>query len=339
MNRSQLLRLAAAGSALLGIVLVPEAIASAAPTSCPAKFLRVVHVHTASGLRAALQHAKAGDQIRLANGIYQGDFTAQHPGTSKAPVVLCGSAKAVLDGGTIHTGYVLHINRAAYTVVSGITIKRGQKGVVLDASPHSTISGVTIHGVGFEGVVFRRNTSDATIKDSHIYDTGRAHASFGEAVYVGSANNHWCDTTSCQPDRCDRVHVVDNAIGPNVRAEAVDIKEGTDGGTVSDNTFDGTGMTAAFSWVDVKGNNWLISHNVGENTRRDGFSDNLAVVGWGNRNSFERNRAEVNAAGYGFRIARGVAAVTVYTNNVVIDAAAGAANVPETSAPSRRALP
>lgn len=290
-----------------------------------------MHVHTTAGLRSALLHSKAGDQIRLADGVYAGNFTAPHAGTSKARVVLCGSPKAVLDGGTIHSGYVLHIDNAAYTFVSGITVRGGQKGIVLDASPHSTISGVTIHGTGFEAIAFRRNTSDATIKGSRIYDTGRAHAAYGEGIYVGSATNHWCDTTSCQPDRCDRVHVVGNTIGPNVRAEAVDIKEGTDGGTVTGNTFDGTGMTAAFSWVDVKGNNWLISHNVGKATRRDGFSDNIAAVGWGNRNTFDHNRADVNAAGYGFRIARGAAGVTVYTNNVVVDAGSGASNVPETA--------
>jgi len=55
-------------------------------------------------------------------------------------------------------------------------------------------------------------------------------------------------------------------------AEAVDIKEGTTGGTLRKNRFAGAGMTAADSWVDVKGNGWTIAENTGNGGVVDGFS-------------------------------------------------------------------
>ena len=74
----------------------------------------------------------------------------------------------------------------------------------------------------------------------------------------------------CQPDRSDRNVVKGNKIGQTT-AEAVDIKEGTTGGVVEDNTFDGSALSGADSRVDVKGNNWLIKENTGTNSTQDGF--------------------------------------------------------------------
>ncbi|MET9554534.1 hypothetical protein [Streptomyces sp. NPDC006645] len=53
-------------------------------------------------------------------------------------------------------------------------------------------------------------------------------------------------------DASDRIHVLDNRIGPNVAAEGIDIKEGTNDGVVRGNTFNGTGITgqnSGDSWV------------------------------------------------------------------------------------------
>ncbi|HMG19998.1 MAG TPA: hypothetical protein VK607_01730, partial [Kofleriaceae bacterium] len=64
-----------------------------------------------------------------------------------------------------------------------------------------------------------------------------------------------------RPDRCDRIRIVGNHLGPNTTAENLDIKEGTSDGIVENNWFDGTGMVVpagADSWVDVKGNGWQL---------------------------------------------------------------------------------
>lgn len=322
------------GAALAASAITVAAGAEAATVSanCPLAYTRAVPVATAAQLKSALTAARPGDQIRLADGVYAGNFTLATAGNALAHVVLCGSPNAVLDGVATATGYTLHINNAPYTEVDGISVIHGQKSIVLDASPFSTLTGITVHDAGFEGVDFRRNTSDATISGSTIYNTGLVTPGFGEAIYVGSAINHWCDTTNCEPDRSDRVQVLNNTLGPGVGAEEVDIKEGTTGGVVSGNTFDGTGMVdgTAQSWVDVKGNSWLITGNVGRNTVRHGFTDSLAVAGWGSNNVFALNTEYVNSTGYGVRVQSGVTGVVVYTNNVVIGARAGVSTIPLT---------
>jgi hypothetical protein len=303
----------------------------AAASACPASATRVIDVSTADALKTALATAVPGDQIRLADGTYVGDFAATVPGTATAPVTICGSAAAVLDGGTTALGYTLYVANAPYTSIYGVTITDGQKGIVLDNSSHAVIDGVTVHGIGDEGVHFRRGTSDSVIQNSSIYDTGRLAAQYGEGVYVGSAKSNWCSMTSCNPDRSDRDVVLNNRIGPGVTAEEVDIKEGTTGGTVKGNTFDGSSMVAitggARSWVDVKGNNWLIQWNVGHTTLRSGITDSLAATGWGNNNWISLNTEYVNASGYGVEVAAGVTGVHVLTSNVVYGAALGISNV------------
>jgi hypothetical protein len=194
------------------------------------------------------------------------------------------------------------------------------------------IDHVAVHATGMEGVVIRRQSVGVVLSNSRVWDTGVVAPQFGEAVYVGTANNHWCDTTPCTVDRTDGTRVVDNVLGPQVRAEEVDVKEGTSNGTIAGNIFDGRGMTAAYSWVDVKGNSWRVADNTGRHSRRDGFSDNCAVVGWGNGNLFAQNRAYVYSTGYGFRIASRTLHVRVSTSNLVRSAASGAANVTETPA-------
>ena len=65
-----------------------------------------------------------------------------------------------------------------------------------------------------------------------------------------------------------------NVFGPNIAAEAIDIKEGTKYGLIEGNIFDGTGMTGennADSWVDMKGSYYRIYNNSGTKSLTDGF--------------------------------------------------------------------
>lgn len=309
--------------------------ASPAPASCPTTYARAVDVSNADQLTAALANAKAGDQIRMADGTYAGMFVSATPGTAQAPVVICGSSAAVIDSGDPDVGYAFYVQNAPYTSIYGVTVTDAQKGIVLDASPHAVIDGVTVHNTGDEAVHFRRATSDSVISNSWIYDTGRLVAKYGEGVYVGSAKSNWCTYTDCNPDQSDRVSVLNNRIGPGVTAEEVDVKEGTTGGLVQGNTLDGSGMVAvtggATSWVDVKGNNWQVTRNTGLFSLRHGFTDSLAATGWGNNNVFSANTAFVNASGYGVSVVTGVTGVQVMTNNVVYGAASGVSNIPLTT--------
>jgi hypothetical protein len=270
----------------------------------------------------------------MADGTYTGTFVDAIGGTALAPVVICGSKAAVIDGGDETLGYALYLKRAPYTQVRGITLTDAQKGLMLDWSPNATIDGVTVHDVGDEAIHLRRMTSDSVVSNSRIYNTGLYNAAYGEGVYVGSADTNWCTYTACNPDTSDRDQVVGNSIGPNVTAEDVDIKPGTTGGVVRGNTFDGTGMTIAQSWVDVKGNGWLIVGNTGSYPRHHGFTVSQAVSGWGNDTVFSANVAYVYGSGYGIKLLSPyVTGTIVYADNVAVQAASGLTNIAVTPVP------
>ena len=279
-------------------------------------------------LQEALDSAKPGDVITLAPGTYDGDFQATVSGTSAKPIWLCGSSSAILDGGDTSTGYTFHLDRASYWNLAGFTVHGGQKGVMVDDSDHDVIDGLTVAGIGDEGIHLRDDSSNDVVENCTVSNTGLLKSKFGEGIYVGSSVNNWASVmgSSSTPDRSDDNILKDNTIS-DTTAENIDIKEGTTGGQILDNSFDGAGMveSAATSWVNVKGNDWTISGNHGVNSIGDGFSTHQILDGWGTGNVFSDNVAIVNGPGYGFHITK-VLANVVECNNQVSGAARGLSN-------------
>jgi len=288
---------------------------------------RRVSVSDSAGLTDALAHALPGDAIELADGTYAGHFVIDRSGTGAAPITLCGSRRAILDGGGIISGYGLAL-QADQWVISGIAITNSAVGIMADRANDNVLRGLEVYGIGGEGVHFRTFSSHNTLQGSFIHDTGRFVAHDGEGVYVGSAYTNWSKYTGGMPDRSDANRIIGNTIGPNTTAESVDLKEGTTGGLVSGNVFNGTGMTAADSWVDVKGNGYLITGNTGTMAPTDGFQTHIQLAGWGNDNTFQGNAADVRASGYGFRNKAGSVGNVVACDNVVSNAGQGFANIP-----------
>lgn len=306
-----------------------------------------VNVSTAAQLTQALAAATAGQTIHLAAGTYKGAFFAyQNSGTASRPITLTGPATAVLtsDGGcdpnapsgVSYCGYGLHLNHASWWRLTGFTVADSAKGIMLDNSTHNLIDGVEVRGIGQEGVHFRRFSSDNTIQHSFVHDTGTSSPDFGEAVYLGSANSHWRDPGIGGPDTSDRNEVLGNRLGPNVAAEEVDVKEGTTGGVISGNTFDGTGESganSAESWVNAKGDDYRIDGNHGTHAFLHGFKVRVVVSGWGCGNTFHGNDANVGAGGYGFSISSsnnscGSDPNQVFSDNTVENAGSGFADIP-----------
>lgn len=309
-----------------------------------ATVLRTVHVSTASELKAALLDAKPGDDIVMADGLYAGRFVieAAANGTAAKPITLRGSRAAVLDAGSVQTGYVLYL-QGSYWNLRGFTLTNGLKGLMIDGSHNSTVDGLKIFSVGEEALHLRKFSGNNTVQNCEISQTGLKTADYGEGIYIGSAKNNWGTYTNGQPDRCDSNKILFNTIGPNVAAECIDVKEGTTAGLISGNNFDATGITganSADSWMDVKGNGYLIENNTGTHPGgtvfKDGYQTHVAVSGWGNDNIFRKNNCTVNAPGYGFNVQLSGSNGTsngnkVYTDNVVTGAGTGAANIPLTN--------
>jgi hypothetical protein len=284
-------------------------------------------VSTAAKLSHALSTAHPGETIVLEPGVYEGNFVASKPGTAAAPITLCGSRSAVLEGPGINGGYVLHLDHASYWHVEGFTVESGQKGVVADGVTHDLIYGLYVHGTGDEAIHLRSFSSYNVVSHNVIRNTGLLVAFFGEGIYVGSANKNWCKYSGCQPDRSNYNKIIDNNIA-DTTAENIDIKEGTTGGVISGNTLNGTGMvsSAATSWVNVKGNDWLIKDNTGTHSIDNGFSVHQVYPGWGLDNVFRDNKAIVNGPGFGIYVQSHHLGTVVQCNNVASGAGGGMTN-------------
>lgn len=294
-----------------------------------------ITVYTSAELTAAVGNAKPGDTIVLADGRYTGtkkvgnytgSFSPTVAGTADKPITLRGSRNAVIDGDGTSGHYGLYLVGANYWRLEGFTITEAAKGLVLDNSRNIVIKNILVTQIGQEAVHFRVHSSDNTIQDSEINNTGKENENFGEGVYIGSANSNWGTYTGGQPDKSDRNQVLNNKIS-NTSAESMDIKEGTTGGLIKGNEMDGTGMSGSFadSWIDVKGNNYKIEGNTGNNALLDGFQIHVAISGWGNDNIFDNNIANVNAPGYGLTVQAGSTGNVWKCNNVVTGAASGVA--------------
>ncbi|MEU6200582.1 right-handed parallel beta-helix repeat-containing protein [Streptomyces sp. NPDC047061] len=297
---------------------------AAGPVKCPAS---TVTVSDAKSLKDALDQAQPGDVIKMADGVYSDRFTAATPGTADRPIFLCGGPGAVIDAGDVDGGYAFHLDGASHWRLIGFTVRNAQKGVMADQVQGTVIQGLTVENIGDEGIHLRDFSSGNVVEGNTVRATGKRKEQFGEGIYVGSAESNWCTVTDCKPDKSD-----DNVIRGNhvsdTTAESVDIKEGTTGGSLLGNTFDGADLSGGHndSWVDVKGNNWLIKGNTGRHSREDGFQTHQILDGWGTGNVFQANTAQVDGPGYGFHFAP-VENNKVTCDNKVSDAAKGLANV------------
>jgi hypothetical protein len=306
-------------------VTVPESssttLATTTSTTAPAKPSQpvtpaasagpVIVVRSSDELTAALAAAKPGDTISLADGTYSGTFTAANAATAKAPIVLRGSRKAVLDGGSISTGFTLHLDGADYWHVEGFSITGGQKGIVAEGTNHAVISGLDVANTGLEGINLRKFSSDNVVQGNRVHNTGLKTPDYGEGIYIGSSISNWNSYTGGKPDNSDRNQVLNNTIF-NTTAESIDIKEGTSNGVLRGNTMDAAGMSGknyADSWIDMQGNNYTVSGNTGKVSGSSALVDGIQVhvdvsgaTGWGRSNTISANTLNVDASGYGVTV-------------------------------------
>jgi F5/8 type C domain-containing protein len=275
------------------------------------------NVTDAAGFKAALAGVAPGDTIHLADGAYNDQFVATKPGTASKPITVTGSKNAIItdplfaasdtDCPSGLTGYGLWLNGAPYWNLEGFTAAGGKKGIVMDASPHVTVDGVTVHNIGYEGVHFRKGSDHGILENSDIYHTGLEEPGYGEGVYIGSANSNWtCYAGSSGVDASDYVQVLNNHIGPDVAAENIDIKEGTHDGVIFGNVMDSTGeqnQHDADSNMDVKGDHYTISNNTLSHPVTDTIQVHNVYANYGCANIFQGNKMTVTAtASYGINV-------------------------------------
>ena len=302
------------------------------PITCPDPTTTV----TDSGeLAAALDGARPGDVIEMADGTYPGNFVTTVSGEKHAPIFLCGSAGAVIDGGDIEGDYTFHLDGADYWRLVGFTVTGGLKGVMADGTVGSVIQGLTVTGIGDEAIHLRADSTDNVVADNTVSDTGNRRDDYGEGVYIGTAVSNWCTYTACRADRSDRNDVVDNTFS-DVTSEAIDIKEGTTGGLVQRQHLRRLRYDRRRLLGGREGQRLPIEDNAGVTSTKDGFQTHQILDGWGDFNVFRANDADVR--GPGFAIAspvRGSTSSTAATSSSAPARASPTSPAPEPHQPDR----
>jgi hypothetical protein len=323
-------------------------------TCCAVPVLsQTVNVFTAVQLQNALANAVPGQTIVMADGVYNAPVGNIGPpigvnGTPTQPITLMGSKRAVLTIADSAHGYGIWLQGNAYWILKGFTTRYCKNGVMIDSSHHIIVDDVTSVKNGQSGINLRTYSSYCTVQNCYVDSCGILDKATGEGIYIGSAYSNWCTNTACNPDTCNYNQILYNSFGEHIAAENIDIKEGTKGGLIRGNTFNGKGLAnqnGGDSWIDVKGNYYTIELNTGYYSFEDGFQTHIQLPGYGNNNVFNKNTLYVNGG-----TGRGIYVVTVNSvgtalnnvvcnNNIVSGAAMGLTNVATQACTPPAALP
>lgn len=230
---------------------------------CSPALAATFNVDTTEQLQAALAGVKAGDEIVLTAGktfqytngaIDTAYFFSGADGTAARPITIRSASatdRATIRGNDIASKILLRIT-GDYWVVKDLKFTNGQKGIVFDNSNYSKAINCEVFAVGLEAIHVRDGSDHVLIDDCWVYDTGVTKPQFGEGIYIGSDRSVWTTYNSS----VDYTVVQNSVIGPNVRAEAFDVKEGSTETIIQNNEIYGKGISAAAfedSFIDLKG--------------------------------------------------------------------------------------
>jgi hypothetical protein len=276
-------------------------------------FAATYTVTNADQLTARLAAAKTGDVIVVRAGTYQPAQAVPNVKTLDGVLVVApmflirnvanvtiraevASNKPVLKARGIGNGeYVFYAQNANNLIIQNLRIENGEKGLVVDRSNNVKVQGTDFREIGWEALHIRDGSKAASISGNTFQAIGVERNDRGEAVYIGSDKDKWHPAFYVRGDSfyqpaCDDAIVEGNTFGPNIGGEAVDVKEGTTGVTVRNNTFN-MGLTdprlanssseKANSAIDVKGNGTVVTGNrfsVGGNTNITTAIEVFAVI-------------------------------------------------------------
>ena len=247
------------------------------------------NVSTTSELIDALFNVSPGDEIVLAPGTYENDnvmisgssayFYAAADGTSSNPITIRSSSssnKAHMKGDDIGSLTVLRVV-GDYWIVKDLKISTGQKGLVFDNSNHSQAINCEVWDTGNEAVHVRDGSDYVVLDGLKVYNTGNVNPGFGEGIYIGSDKGSW--------DKYDPyvwyTEIRNCDIGPDVRAEAFDIKEGTKETIVEYCLIDGSGISGsnfADSFIDLKGTRTYVRYNTFNRNNEGNITKGIATI-------------------------------------------------------------
>jgi endoglucanase len=241
-----------------------------------AVFGRIINCNSISQISAALASAQAGDEIIIASGVYNASskvedaigkfvyFTSNANGTAANPIILRGASaanKPVLRAAEANKyGATIMSITGDYWIIKDLELSQGQKGLTMDTANHCQLLNLSVNDIGDEGIHLRSGSSDNLVQNCSVFNVGVRQPGFGEGIYIGSDEGQHDTYTP----NCDRNTINNCVLGPNIRAEAIDVKEGTQFTVIKNCTISGAGISGANSadaFIDIKGGNAFIYNN------------------------------------------------------------------------------
>jgi hypothetical protein len=247
-------------------------------------------------IQRALQLAKPGDKIQLADGEYYQSFRTASSGRPGAPITITGSQNAVVRGETSNNR-IIEINHD-YITLKGFKVDgwdgqgatrddfRDKLIYAIGTQPQKGVNGLvitqmTIQNDGGECVRLRymaqdNEVSHSTVRHCGIYDFRfKEGGKNGEGIYIGTAPEQRRDgrNPTADVDRSKRNHIHHNLI-ETYGNECVDVKEGASDNLVEHNTCrhqqdpESGGMDARGNANTFRFN--IIEQNVGAGVRLGG---------------------------------------------------------------------
>ncbi|GAA4825109.1 cellulose binding domain-containing protein [Algivirga pacifica] len=249
----------------------------------------IYNCNTVAEIRTAMSNAGPGDEIVIASGVYEASgvavsgssayFYANANGTAANPIIIrsaSSSSPATLKGSNISSLTVLRIE-GDHWIVKDLKITNGQKGLIFDNSNYSQAINCEVYNIGYEAIHVRDGSDYVTIDGCNVHDTGKSNAGFGEGIYIGTDKGSW----SNYDPYVNYTTVKNSIIGPNVAAEAFDIKEGTSETVVEHCQIDAAGLSGsnyADSFIDLKGVRTYIRCNTFYRNNESNLTKGIAAI-------------------------------------------------------------
>lgn len=287
---------------------------AAAVSTCPSP---TITVSTTEEANAAIAAASPGDTIRLADGTYGPLLVSKKHGTVANRISICGTRNAVISPYPDTINMKSHIGVAvlesSFITLNGFTVRNARKGVELLKTNDSRVYGLRVQNTAQAGIYAQNDSSRNLIAANVISDAGldRTIAKDGrywyqdgrngEGIYIGnSQGNDDCEAVGCDLDQSDENVIVWNTI-TNVRAEAIEAKEGSTGGLIYNNTvtFSAAHEEHVEGALKVKGDEYLVQKNNVTSGLRYGIFTTTTPIGdrdWGYRNVFTNNAITLTGA-------------------------------------------
>jgi Protein of unknown function (DUF1565) len=253
-------------------------------------------------IQHALEVAQPGDVVHLQKGEYKQDFKSVRDGQADKPIRVVGEAGAVINGGG--EPRVIQINHD-FHVLEGFTVDgkfaaeerkesyRDKLLYVIGRAPGRGVTGLkvlnmTFTNAGGECIRLRYQVTKSEIANSRIGRCGVHDFAFndggknGEGIYIGSAPEQLGKNGApdSQVDHSNDNWIHDNTFNTQGN-ECVDIKEGSSGNIVENNSCTGQ-KDEESAGFDSRGErnvfrNNVVFDNVGAGFRFGGDEDDQGI--------------------------------------------------------------